>query len=232
MSTDERYTPAETTEAQQFSEFFIDLFENHRDNLVYYLADTATLDWFGHTIKGPKNIVTYLKNSAGSCKHNFSNVSPARKIGFRPNHVIKFSSASRHYKGEISPLRNEEVTPPNLTFSPIIQTRIEKGQGDGPHNCDSSESPRKKCKIDFREGDGSGPVPNIKYIITEGHIEFRRKSTKKLQSETKWNRPCKLEVAYSATNFEDCVIYMMIYQGNMKCRRNLLKDFEACETAD
>ncbi|KAF5305937.1 hypothetical protein FQR65_LT07548 [Abscondita terminalis] len=216
MSTDEKYTQAEVTEARQFHEFFIDLFENHRDNLVFYLASTAILDWFGHTIKGPKNIVTYLKNSAGTCKHDLTNAKPARKIGFKDNHVVKFSSNSKQCKSSISPLTNEEeVTPPNLTFSPVFQTRIvEKGQGDGPHNCEASESPRKKCKMDLAQGDGAEPMPTIKYIISEGHIQFRRKSSKKLQTETKWNRPCKLEVAYSATNFEDCVIYMIIYQGH------------------
>ncbi|KAF5304568.1 hypothetical protein FQA39_LY09619 [Lamprigera yunnana] len=234
MSTTEKYTSAEITEAQKFSEFFFDLFENSRDNLIYYLDNTALLDWFGHTIKGPKNIVTYLKNSAGSCKHIFSNSQPAHKIGYRESHIIKLPSEPREYGNTETPLtHNSEHAPSNLTSSPVIETRIvEQGQGDGSHNCESSESPRKKCKINSGREDGAAVVPKIKYIVSEGHIEFHRKSTKKLQSETKWSRPCKLEIAYSATDMEDCVIYMLIYQANMKCRRNLLKEFELCGSSD
>ncbi|XP_031341195.1 uncharacterized protein LOC116169278 [Photinus pyralis] len=225
MSTSETFTKEEVAEAQKFCDFLINLLENHSECLVYYLADTALLDWFGHTIKGPRNIVAYLKNNAGKCKHRFTNPNPVRKIGFRENHVIKLpSEAKQRNPINFSPCDSESNSP-KLTFSPVTHL-IEKGQGDGPHN-NCPESPRKKFKAD--NGDQITDKPELKYISSNGHIEFHRRSSKKLQAETKWNRPCKLEVAYSATNFEDCVIYMMIYQGNLKCRRNLMKDFDACD---
>lgn len=227
MSTSEAFSKEEVSEAEKFSDFLMNLLENHNECLVYYLADTALLDWFGHTIKGPKNIVAYLKKNAGKCKHRFTNPSPVRKIGYRENHVIKFTSeAKRRNSSNFSPCDSASNSP-KLTFSPVTHL-IEKGQGDGPHN-NCPDSPRKKIKLDTDQGDSIVEKPVLKYISSEGHLEFHRRSSKKLQPETKWNRSCKLEVAYSATNFEDCVIYMMIYQGNMKCRRNLLKDFEACE---
>lgn len=133
----------------------------------------------------------------------------------------------------MSTTEDSEITPPNLYFSPPQKREFEEqGQGDGPHNnLDAPESPVKKCKLDLGQGDGASITPpQLKYIRFEGSLEFRTKSTKKLQAETKWNRPCKLEVAYSATNITDCTIYMIIYHGNTKCRRNLLKDFESCKT--
>lgn len=70
----------------------------------------------------------------------------------------------------------------------------------------------------------------VRYITSEGAIEFHKPSTKKLQIETKWRRPCKLSVAYSSINCNnDYCIYLIIYEGNIKCRRNLLKEFEGGE---
>uniref|UniRef100_A0A1Y1M9J8 Uncharacterized protein n=1 Tax=Photinus pyralis TaxID=7054 RepID=A0A1Y1M9J8_PHOPY len=138
--------------------------------------------------------------------------------------MTHYSEAKQRNPINFSPCDSESNSP-KLTFSPVTHL-IEKGQGDGPHN-NCPESPRKKFKAD--NGDQITDKPELKYISSNGHIEFHRRSSKKLQAETKWNRPCKLEVAYSATNFEDCVIYMMIYQGNLKCRRNLMKDFDACD---
>lgn len=88
------------------------------------------------------------------------------------------------------------------------------------HNC--LASPVKKSRVETED------VP-MKYLIAEGFIEFRRKSSKKLQPETKWSRPCKLQVAYTQTSFEDCTMHLIIYEGNMKCRRNLMKDFDSSE---
>lgn len=71
---------------------------------------------------------------------------------------------------------------------------------------------------------------STRYITSEGAIEFHKPSSKKLQAETKWRRPCKLSVAYSSINCNnDYCIYLIIYEGNIKCRRNLMKDFEAEE---
>lgn len=115
----------------------------------------------------------------------------------------------------------------------------EQGQGDGFHNpADLPVSPAKRFKPavgDFVENDvetvegESDATPKIKYMMAEGSVEFHRPSIKKLQTETKWKRPCKLSVAYSSANCHDCTIYLIIYEGNVKCRRNLMKDFEAEE---
>lgn len=115
----------------------------------------------------------------------------------------------------------------------------DQGQGDGFHNpIDLPVSPAKRFKPaegDFLENDvetvegESDATPRVKYMTAEGSIEFHRPSIKKLQAETKWKRPCKLSVAYSSVNCHDCTIYLIIYEGNVKCRRNLMKDFEAEE---
>lgn len=86
------------------------------------------------------------------------------------------------------------------------------------HNCLES-SPVKKSRVEDEQ------LP-VKYVIAEGVLEFKGKISKKLQRETRWSRPCKLQIAYTQTGFEDCTIHLIIYEGNMKCRRNLMKDFE------
>lgn len=109
-------------------------------------------------------------------------------------------------------------TSPNPTTS-ADSKYVEQGQGDGMHNCLES-SPVKKLRVEDQK-------LLMKYLEAEGYLEFTGKSSKKLMRETRWSRPCKLHIAYTHTNFEDCTVYLMIYEGNMKCRRNLMKDFEA-----
>lgn len=72
------------------------------------------------------------------------------------------------------------------------------------------------------------PDFNVKYLTAEGNIEFHRPSLKKLQRETIWQRPCKIHLAYDmGKDIKDSSL--RTYEGNVKCRRNLLKDFEAEE---
>lgn len=127
-------------------------------------------------------------------------------------------------------VQNKDVMVTNEDLSlPSSSHFIEKGQGDGLHNCPVlSESPIKKCRLNAENNVTS---LTIQCISATGHVVFHRKSMKKLQNESKWLRPCKLEFAYSGTNKKDFVLYLIIYQGNTTCRRNLLKEFEASETS-
>lgn len=102
------------------------------------------------------------------------------------------------------------------------------------------ESPRKRQKltptrldtsdIDVLECENDVPDVRVKYLTSEGNVEFHRPSLKKLQSETKWQRPCKIHIAYDCgKDIKDSSLYLIIYEGNVKCRRNLMRDFEAEE---
>lgn len=105
---------------------------------------------------------------------------------------------------------------------------LEIGQGDGLHNCPPLMSPRKKMKIESEEQDETvegEEESQLKYITAEGNVEFHKPSLKKLQNETKWRRPVKLHLGYTKSSFKDCTIYLIIYEGNLKCRRNLYKEF-------
>ncbi|XP_057655123.1 uncharacterized protein LOC130893214 [Diorhabda carinulata] len=118
------------------------------------------------------------------------------------------------------------------------------GQGDGYHkDTEILSSPVKKLKtLDVTdvvvenlemlesESDSTQSSQKIKYVVSEGCVEFHKPSLKKYQSETRWRRPCKLSIAYTSTNCNDYTIYLIIYEGNVKCRRNLMKDFEAAES--
>lgn len=73
---------------KEITELYFDIFDNHNDTLMYYLADTATLDWFGQTVKGPKNIGAFIKTKIGKIKHIFGNAVEVSKIGNRDTHVV------------------------------------------------------------------------------------------------------------------------------------------------
>jgi hypothetical protein len=123
------------------------------------------------------------------------------------------------------------VTPPKQTQPST--SMIEMGQGDGAHNCSLLMSPPKKMKLTAETEtteivEGESEVSPLKYVTAEGSVEFHRPSIKKLQNETKWKRPVKLHIGYTTSSFKDCMIYLIIYEGNLKCRRNLYKEF--CES--
>lgn len=112
-------------------------------------------------------------------------------------------------------------TPPNATSSGDTKL-LERGQGDGLHNncVELSLSPVKKLRMQNEQR-----LP-VKYVVADGFLEFKGKVCKKLQRETRWSRPCKLQIAYTQSGLEDCTMLLIIYEGNMKCRRNLMKDFD------
>lgn len=110
-------------------------------------------------------------------------------------------------------------TPPNATSSGDTNI-VEQGQGDGLHNNCLESSPVKKSRTQNEER-----LP-VKYVVADGFLEFKGKVSKKLQRETRWSRPCKLQIAYTQSGLEDCTMLLIIYEGNMKCRRNLMKDFD------
>jgi hypothetical protein len=114
------------------------------------------------------------------------------------------------------------VTPPKQTQPST--SMIEMGQGDGAHNCSLLMSPPKKMKLTAETEtteivEGESEVSPLKYVTAEGSVE---------QNETKCKRPVKLHIGYTTSSFKDCMIYLIIYEGNLKCRRNLYKEF--CES--
>lgn len=269
------FSEEEVKTASEFCKFFINLLEEENCPILYYLSETATLDWFGKTIKGSKNISTFLKGEIVSAKHLFTHIHPVREIGSRITHSIKKQSKCSTKRkllnhtiiipnGPPSPLSADEVTPPKqISASPLIHQSIEAGQGDGLHNNISKSlktldasipitnegstmamiegsnmqgSPMKRAKLENdaelavdQTSDSEKNKGLMRYVTLEGHIEFRRRSMKKFQRETKWQRPCKLHIAYSCPKVSESTIYLIIYEGNMRCRRNLLKEFEAAE---
>lgn len=132
-----------------------------------------------------------------------------------------------------SRIPNQRTQTKTPTKSPVPSTSSDKdrGRGDGPH-ADSPPSPAKRLKrgdgdcLETVEGETEAP-PRLRYAALEGCVEFRRPSLKKLQPETRWRRPCKLGVAYTTTGRHDPTVHLVIYEGNVKCRRNLLREFEA-----
>ncbi|KAJ8919344.1 hypothetical protein NQ315_003928 [Exocentrus adspersus] len=248
------FTEAQVKEAKIFGEFYADLMDNYRNTVKYYLSEDVVLDWFGQTIKGEQKVNMFLKKTLASVKHYLSDAVPAKKIGFRDTHVVKIPKESKKVPlGLLSPPRptyqKMQTKTPKKSSDPSTSSTStrereksknrEQGQGDGFHNhIDLPVSPAKRFKPaegDFIESDvetvegESDTVSKIKYMIAEGSIEFHKPSIKKLQTETKWRRPCKLSVAYSSVNCHDCTIFLIIYEGNVKCRRNLMKEFEAEE---
>lgn len=132
----------------------------------------------------------------------------------------------------ISPISANEsfITPPQETQPSTSGTETNENNKKCP-----LMSPVKKIKLSHNEDDQNQETLEdetvteplqLKYLTAEGHVEFHRQSQKKYQKETKWQRPVKLHLGYTYNSIKDCTIYLVIYEGNLTCRRNLLKEFE------
>ncbi|KAJ8984607.1 hypothetical protein NQ317_006069 [Molorchus minor] len=171
-----------------------------------------------------------------------SDTVPAKKIG-EPKDPLGPDESPR-----ITVMRSETKTPKKQSEPSTSSSALkDKDRGDTDKESDQGNGCHNPPDLPVSPGRGSsrlgviswtiwrllnaseGCVPKIKNVTAEGAVEFHRPSMKKLQTETKWRRPCKLGIAYSSTNCNDCTIYLIIYEGNVKCRRNLMKDFEAEE---
>ncbi|CAH0560386.1 unnamed protein product [Brassicogethes aeneus] len=228
------FTEDQIREAKDFGEFYIDLVENYKTTVKYYLSDDIVLDWFGQTVKGEKKVNLFIKSNVATVKHFFSDAKPVENIGFRDTHVVKLPrEPKKPIPSLLSPPRNEyhlrtptKQTLPSTSSTPNkSSTRIRS---------DSVHSPAKRfkpTKLEFdSESESIEPECEsltVKFMLCEGSVEFHRPSIKKLQTETKWKRPCKLSIGYTLRNKQDYTIHLIIYEGNVKCRRNLLKDFSA-----
>ncbi|XP_066147015.1 uncharacterized protein [Euwallacea fornicatus] len=248
-------TEDKATEAQQLLDFYIDLMENSKNLLKYYLSEDIVLDWFGETVKGQKQVTDFIKTNVNPMKHIFKEAVPASKIGFRDTHSLKILRPSRRI------LRSTFLSPPrpSLMFTPIKQphastsAKRQIGQlnldksgtknGTSPPSPSKSlpESPNKRQKVtqfdvtdpDVLESENEIANSRVKYLTAEGYVEFHRPSLKKLQKETKWQRSCKIHIAYDCIrDIKDSSFYLIIYEGNSKCRRKLFADFEDPESED
>ncbi|KAJ9593242.1 hypothetical protein L9F63_015188 [Diploptera punctata] len=120
-----------------------------------------------------------------------------------------------------------------------------------PVNCDISKEFKK---VVLEEGQGDCLLKTVVHTFTEankflearGSIEFQRckqskvmpKNMKLLSDTMKWSRVCKLQLAYSTSGSgflnNDCgdgldnnfKIWLVVYQDNTRCRRNLLDAFD------
>nr|XP_008192085.1 PREDICTED: uncharacterized protein LOC103312661 [Tribolium castaneum]XP_015834884.1 PREDICTED: uncharacterized protein LOC103312661 [Tribolium castaneum] len=223
----ENYTKEEKDSAKEVLEFYVDIFENNNSTVKYFLSENVVLDWFGKTIKDNKKVSLFLKEQACKVTHHITNTIPSEKVAFKESHNVKVPKEENLLL--ISSPVNTETTPPKQTQPST--SMLEIGQGDGLDNSPLM-SPRKKMKFDSVEEtetvEGESEISQLKYLTAEGTVEFHKPSSKKLQTETKWRRPVKLHLGYTKSSFKDCTIYLIIYESNLKCRRNLYHEF--CES--
>lgn len=67
------------------------------------------------------------------------------------------------------------------------------------------------------------------YVEAKCIIEFMRTRNKRGAEVMKWERQCKVQVAYSEDPMYagEYIIWTVVYSDNNKCRRNLLAEFDA-----
>ncbi|XP_066245140.1 uncharacterized protein [Euwallacea similis] len=252
--------PAEDTnsiEAQQLLDFYVDLMENSKHLLKYYLSENVILHWFGRTVKGQKQVATFMNTNIRFMKHGFNKEALAtNKISFQDSHSLQTFWPLRR----ISQPTFFSIPRLTLMFTPIKQlhsstsakshtsqfnldksrTKNEGSLSSCPRNL--SVSPRKHQRITqlditdtdvLQSDDNKEADSRVRYLKTEGYVAFHQPNLDKLEREAKWQKSCKIHIAYDFINdINDSSFYLIIYEENNNCRRNLFKDFVEQEPED
>lgn len=105
-------------------------------------------------------------------------------------------------------------------------TVLEEGQGDCLPSTSGSE-PRWKREKESND-DFFSQLPHS-FVEARCIIEFTKSRDKRGANILKWERQCKLQVAYTEDPlyFGEYIIWTIVYSDNNKCRRNLLAAFDA-----
>lgn len=91
----EKFTETEIQEAKRFIDFYENTVDNVKDSFKYHLSEGVVLDWFGKTVKGIKNITSFINSKTAACTHHFTNAKPVEKIGFRDSHIVNLPITSK-----------------------------------------------------------------------------------------------------------------------------------------
>lgn len=105
-------------------------------------------------------------------------------------------------------------------------TILEEGQGDCLPSTSGSE-PRWKRDNESKD-DFFSQLPHS-FVEARCVIEFTKTRDKRGANILKWERQCKLQVAYTEDPMYvgEYIIWTIVYSDNNKCRRNLLAAFDA-----
>lgn len=103
---------------------------------------------------------------------------------------------------------------------------LEEGQGDCLPSTSGSE-PRWKREKESKD-DFFSQLPHS-FVEARCVIEFTKTREKRGANLLKWERQCKLQVAYTEdpVYIGEYIIWTIVYSDNNKCRRNLLAAFDA-----
>lgn len=77
------------SDEKAMANLYMHLIDNHKETFMYYLSENAVLDWFGRTLRGRKNIHSFIKRHIRDVLHHFNNARPVPKIEFRDTHMIR-----------------------------------------------------------------------------------------------------------------------------------------------
>ncbi|XP_033210672.1 uncharacterized protein LOC117168883 isoform X2 [Belonocnema kinseyi] len=73
----------EQSRAVSFANSYFTLVDGLASGLEDYLVGDVILDWFGRTVRGKRNVNTFMKAHKVNSRHIFNNIVPTETIGYR-----------------------------------------------------------------------------------------------------------------------------------------------------
>lgn len=73
----------EYSRAVSFANSFFALVDGLASGLENHLADNVILDWFGRTVRGKRNVATFIKTNKVDSRHMFASIKPTDGIGYK-----------------------------------------------------------------------------------------------------------------------------------------------------
>ncbi|KAG6440295.1 hypothetical protein O3G_MSEX001256 [Manduca sexta] len=133
---------SERQQARTFILWYKRMIDNERQSLALYLADDASLEWFGRTIKTRKKVTSFLKHDMQCSRHDFTSVESIEQIQNRHDRLPRKDEAEL-----ASPLHSPEVIKPERPGKRRLRSNCnspEWAEGCQPQNEIAVENKRSK----------------------------------------------------------------------------------------
>ncbi|XP_015114767.1 uncharacterized protein LOC107039580 [Diachasma alloeum] len=120
----------ELSQAVSFVNSYFALVDGLASDLEDHLADDVVLDWFGQTIKGRKDVASFMKYQKIKSRHVFNEITPKTSIGYREHRSLR----RKHYSTGGIPSNNNPTADESESQSKYKRKCYSDAFTQHPHN--------------------------------------------------------------------------------------------------
>ncbi|XP_029036290.2 uncharacterized protein LOC114872815 isoform X2 [Osmia bicornis bicornis] len=149
----------ERMQAISFANSYFALVDGLASGLENHLSEDVVLDWFGRTVRGRRNVTTFIEAHKVNSRHIFSEITPVAGIGYKKKHFNRKKIHSYHK---------------SLTKDVGLYNDANKKLNDERFLEESEVSPKCKTTMDINQNEivtkVASEMDDMSYDLCEGDL--------------------------------------------------------------